>query len=102
MIGQLSGKNIFPGNEWQTVTPESQGVNSNKLAEAMQYLKDGTGKNGVSQVVVIKNEYIIWQGDDIDNKHVIWSCSKSYMSTCLGLLWGTENARLIRGKRLFP
>ncbi len=87
MVSNSNGKNVFPGEEWHTATPESQGIDSKKLEEAINYLREGTGEDGVSQVVVVKNGYVIWQGDDINNKHVIWSCSKSFLSTCFGLLW---------------
>jgi len=38
------------------------------------------------QAKVIRDGYLIWRGTDIDNKHNVWSASKSYTSTVLGLL----------------
>jgi CubicO group peptidase (beta-lactamase class C family) len=37
-------------------------------------------------MVIIRNGRIIWKGDNIDNVHGVWSCTKSFTSTCLGLL----------------
>jgi CubicO group peptidase (beta-lactamase class C family) len=37
--------------------------------------------------MLIRNGYELWQGDNIANRHVVWSCTKSFMSTCFGLLW---------------
>ena len=78
---------IFPGKEWQKASPESQGVDPQKLEAALQDVKSGCGSVGITQVVVVRNGYVIWQGEDVNNKHLIWSCTKSFTSTCLGLLW---------------
>ncbi len=78
---------VFPGATWETATPQSQDVDEALLEEAMTYLKDVVCNNqGTSQSVVICNGYMIWKGNSIDSKHEIWSCTKSFSSTCLGLL----------------
>jgi hypothetical protein len=77
---------IFPGADWTESTPEAQGVNSSQLNTAMSYLAGVCGSQGTNQAVVIRNGYMIWKGNDIDNRHNVWSCSKSYTSTVLGLL----------------
>lgn len=78
---------VFPGKDWQTAQPESQGVDSQKLAAAMEDLESVCGPVGISEVVVVRNGVVIWQGDNVSNKHLVWSCTKSFTSTCLGLLW---------------
>ena len=78
---------VFPGDDWHEATPESQGVDSAKLDAAMRSLAeafDDTG--GIGECVVIRNGYMIWKGNDIDRMHSIWSASKSFASTALGLL----------------
>jgi CubicO group peptidase (beta-lactamase class C family) len=77
---------VFPGADWAGATPESQGVNSAKLTTAINYLKSKCGSNGVTELVVIRNGYMIWKGGNIDRKHGVWSCTKSFTSTVLGLL----------------
>ncbi|MHC4394341.1 MAG: serine hydrolase [Planctomycetota bacterium] len=77
---------VFPGADWEETTPESQGVNSKKLNKAMSYLAGECGDGGTSEAVVIRNGYIIWKGSDIDKSHNVWSCTKSFTSTVLGLL----------------
>lgn len=77
---------VFPGKEWQTASPESQGVDAGKLDEAIQFLKDNSGGDGVRELVIIRNGYLIWQGDDVDKVHGVWSMTKSFTSTTLGLL----------------
>ena len=78
---------VFPRQEWQKATPESQGVDSKKLDAALQDVKAGCGTVGITQMVVVRNGYVIWQGEDANKKHHIWSCTKSFTSICLGLLW---------------
>jgi CubicO group peptidase (beta-lactamase class C family) len=84
----------FPGKEWLEVSPESQGVNSEKLNSAVQYLAENSGKNGVKELVVVRNGYIIWKGKEIDKVHGVWSLTKSFTSTVLGLLVDDGNATL--------
>ncbi len=78
---------VFPEKEWQTATPDSQGVNAKQLETAMSYLDKFCSKQGNSQAMVIRNGYVIWKGDDTDNVHHIWSCAKSVMSMSFGLCW---------------
>ncbi|MDD2380456.1 MAG: serine hydrolase [Mariniphaga sp.] len=78
---------VFPQEDWQVASPESQGIDKKRLDTAMSYLDSVCGDLGTSRSMVIKNGYIIWQGDDIKSRHLVWSCTKSFMSTCLGLLW---------------
>ena len=77
---------VFPGKEWEERAPESQGVDSGKLNEALKYLESKCGKDGIREVVVIRNGYMIWKGDNIDNQHSTWSVGKVFTSTALGLL----------------
>ena len=64
---------VFPGADWEERTPESQGVDSAKLNEALNYLKSKSGSYGIREVVVIRNGYMIWKGNNIDNQHSTWS-----------------------------
>lgn len=76
----------FPGVDWEQATPESQGVNSAKLKVAIEYLEQHAGSDEVHELLVVRNGRMIWHGDDIDKVHGIWSCTKSFTSTVLGLL----------------
>ena len=81
---------IYPQKNWQKKDPEKVGVNLLKLRKAMNKLDSfflhNDDEAGASQSVVIKNGYLIWQGDETDAFHPVWSCTKSYISTVLGLL----------------
>jgi len=76
----------FPGTDWIETTPESQGVDSAKLNAALAYLESQSGSSGITEVMVIRNGYLIWKGNNIDYKHNIASISKIFTSTCHGLL----------------
>jgi CubicO group peptidase (beta-lactamase class C family) len=84
----------FPGKEWQQMPPESQGVNSKKLVSAIQYLAKNSGRHGVKELVVVRNGYVILKGKEIDKVHGVWSLTKSFTSTVLGLLIDDEKATL--------
>jgi len=84
----------FPTGDWVEKPPKSQGVNPDKLNQAIVYLADQCGEHKTDQVVVIRNGYMIWKGNDIDNIHNVWSCSKSFTSTVLGLFIDEHKCRL--------
>ena len=80
------GKVVFPGTDWIETSPESQGVDARKLREAVAYLAGNSGPDGVKELVIIRNGYMIFKGSDIDKVHGVWSLTKSFTSTVLGLL----------------
>jgi CubicO group peptidase (beta-lactamase class C family) len=78
---------VFPGTEWETATPESQMVDSNMLQAAVDFLDSKTSAGvGVSELVIIRNGRMIWEGPESDNAHIVYSMTKSFASTTLGLL----------------
>ncbi len=76
----------FPGAEWEEATPESQGANSQGLRAAAEFLERNAGRDGVKQLVVIRNGRLIWKGPAIDQGHGVWSVTKAFTSLVLGLL----------------
>jgi CubicO group peptidase (beta-lactamase class C family) len=76
----------FPGKEWEIVKPEAEGLDSTQLADAIAYLQKNSGRDGVKELVLVRRGRIVWHGDDIDKVHGVWSCTKSFTSTTLGLL----------------
>jgi CubicO group peptidase (beta-lactamase class C family) len=84
--GEPKPRMVFPGKKWDIVAPAAEGLDAVKLARAIDYLKANSGKDGVREMVVVRRGRIVWHGDNIDNVHGIWSCTKSFTSTILGLL----------------
>jgi CubicO group peptidase (beta-lactamase class C family) len=74
----------FPGSSWQETTPAAQGMDAAKLDDAMAYL--ASVSSGTSEAVVVRNGYLIWKGSSIDNVHQVWSVTKSFTSSVLGIL----------------
>ena len=85
---------VFPEEDWLKKTPESQGINTEKLDLALAYLASQCGEHKTDQALVIRNGYLIWKGNDIDHMHNVWSCSKSFTSAVLGLLIEEEKCGL--------
>jgi len=85
---------VFPGADWRQARPESQGIDSTKLKAVVSYLKNNSGSDGVKELVIIRNGYMIWKGPDIDKRHGVWSLTKSFTSTALGLLIDDGKATL--------
>jgi len=81
---------VFPGDTWTTSSAEAQGMEPTHLNQAMAEIASICGTDGNRQTMVIRNGFSLWQGDDVAHRHPAWSCTKSFMSTCLGLLWDDE------------
>ncbi|OAV46124.1 serine hydrolase [Lewinella sp. 4G2] len=77
---------VFPGAGWAESSPEEQGVNSAALRDALAYLQNHCKGDSLTETLVIRNGYLIWAGDSIDKVHDIWSCTKSFTSTAVGLM----------------
>jgi CubicO group peptidase (beta-lactamase class C family) len=76
----------FPGRDWDEATPASQALDGTKLAAAVDYLKANSGRDGVRELVIVRHGRLVWKGAGIDKVHGVWSCTKSFTSTVLGLL----------------
>lgn len=77
---------VFPGDDWQQLPPAGVGLDASSLDAAMSYLASVSGAQGTEQALVIRCGYLVWQGSDIDDQHNVWSVTKSFTSTVLGLL----------------
>ena len=84
----------FPGKDWEEAPPESQGIDSTRLNATVSYLKNNSGRDGVKELVIIRNGYMVFKGTNIDKVHGVWSLTKSFTSTVLGLLIDDGRATL--------
>lgn len=66
--------------------PSSQGVDAEELQDALEYLEAHSPDDGVRQTVILRNGRTIHAGPGADERHGVWSCTKSFTSTVLGLL----------------
>ncbi|HEY8966276.1 MAG TPA: serine hydrolase [Candidatus Methylacidiphilales bacterium] len=53
----------------------------------MAHLEAVCGPVGIAETVVIRNGFVVWQGSRATTRRHAWSCTKSFLSVCLGLLW---------------
>jgi CubicO group peptidase (beta-lactamase class C family) len=91
---KAAGAMAFPGKDWEEATPESQGIDSTELNAAISYLRNNSGRDGVNELVIIRNGFMVWKGTNIDKVHGVWSLTKSFTSTVLGLLIDDGKATL--------
>ena len=79
--------------QWQTSTPEEQGMNSNNLIEMVEFYEKEHSKTeniAIDSITIIRNGYVV---ADIylnplypkDTEHIIRSCTKSIMSALIGI-----------------
>ena len=77
---------IFPVDKWIEATPEKVDIKSEILNEAVNFLDHNSGRSSIHELMIIRHGRLIHKGDGIDKVHAIWSCTKSFVSTILGLL----------------
>src|SRR5688572_2190388 len=76
----------FPGAGWQEAAPEALGLDSSKVRTAVDYLERNAPRDGVGELVIVRYGRVVWKGGNADKVHGVWSMTKSFTSTVLGLL----------------
>jgi len=85
----------FPGKDWVAASPEAQGVHPAKLQTAMDYLARSLSEHGgAGTVFIVRNGSASWQGLESDREFQVFSATKSFTSTMLGLLIDDGKASL--------
>lgn len=74
-------------SDWPEASPGDVGLDASQVELAMDELREFTGELGTTRTLLIRDGKLVWQGEDIDHPLHLWSCTKSFMSVCLGLLW---------------
>jgi CubicO group peptidase (beta-lactamase class C family) len=78
---------VFPGTDWQEATPESQGVDPGRLQDAVDGLAGALRDwGGTDTLFIVRNGRAIFAGPKSAEQYQIFSATKSFTSTCLGLL----------------
>lgn len=76
----------FPGRDWPRVDPATQGLDPDRLRKAVRYLDDHGCADGARNLVIVRNGHRVWSGRGAGRLHGIFSCTKSFTGTVLGLL----------------
>lgn len=79
-------KTVFPAADWQAASSESLGVDPVRLKASIAYMDENFGADGAKELVIIRSGYLIWAGPDSDAYHELYSATKVFTSTVLGLL----------------
>lgn len=77
---------VFPGVDWAEATPESQGFDGAKLKEAVAWLDARSQPDGAKALVIVRNGRVIWKGPEADACRRVFSCTKVFTGSVLGLL----------------
>lgn len=89
-----SSEMTFPGSQWEERSPESQGIDSIRLSATLKYLESQCGKDGIHEVVIVRNGYLIYQGGRSEKRRSVASVGKVFTSTVLGLLIDDDKCTL--------
>jgi CubicO group peptidase (beta-lactamase class C family) len=79
----------WPTEVWKYAAPEEMGVDSSKLQEMVDDINSKPDTIQTDSVLIIKNGYIIFEeyfnDYDAETPHIIYSCTKSVVSTIFGI-----------------
>ena len=84
---QITLEPYWPTDGWRYAEPSEAGMDGDKLEDLVEYI-NRSGPD-VDSVTVIRHGYIVldeYFGDfELDQKHYIYSCTKSVVSTLIGI-----------------
>ncbi len=83
----LASPDYWPTNGWRSSAPEKQGIDSRKLIEMMEFVRDGN--HAINNISIIRNGYMVLDAYRYpfqkNIKHVIHSVTKSITSALVGI-----------------
>jgi len=86
-IASSESQDYWPTETWRTSSPESQGMNSDNLADMLSTIM--YSPNSIDSVTIVRNGYIVLDAYFYpflkDKAHIIHSCTKSITSTLIGI-----------------
>jgi CubicO group peptidase (beta-lactamase class C family) len=85
---------VFPGKDWETATPESQGM----TASGLDALKGLMQETGTRAGLVVRNGRVVsewfWEDANVGTQFPVYSCTKSFASTAVGFLEAERKLKL--------
>jgi CubicO group peptidase (beta-lactamase class C family) len=83
-----SGPQYWPTGGWRTSTPEEQGIDSEQLAELMDYLLEQQGTD-IDSLMIVRNGYVVmdvyFYPFEKGMLHDLASATKSFTSSLIGI-----------------
>jgi CubicO group peptidase (beta-lactamase class C family) len=85
-----NGPAYWPTTDWITASPASQEVNSQRLQDMTNLIQTGSLRFGIDSLLIIRNGYLIYEAYpsqiyDEDDTHHLFSVTKSFVSTLIGI-----------------
>ncbi len=86
-ISQNQSQDYWPDGAWRTSSPEDQGMDSEMLYKMIDFIREQ--QKEIHSLLIIRNGYLVTEANfypyQKDHKHVINSCTKSIMSSLIGI-----------------
>jgi CubicO group peptidase (beta-lactamase class C family) len=86
-IQEIQPESYWPTNGWRMSEPEAQGMDSALFEQMFKNIDQQ--RLGIDSVLVIRNGYIVaekyYPPYTIDTQHVLYSCTKSFISALIGM-----------------
>ena len=83
----IASVNTYPTQGWKISIPEMQGMHSQTLTEVMEQIEKNNFK--IDSLLIVRNGYLVFDAYfypfSNDQKHHIYSCTKSIMSALIGI-----------------
>jgi CubicO group peptidase (beta-lactamase class C family) len=77
----------WPTREWRLSTPKAQGMDERKLADMLEVVR--AQSLNLHSLLVIRHGYIVsetyFSPHDQNTRHELYSCTKSFVSTLVGI-----------------
>ncbi|MFX0007455.1 MAG: serine hydrolase domain-containing protein [Promethearchaeota archaeon] len=85
-----NGPDYWPTTGWVTSSPESQGLDSLRLVEMEDFIQSSSMRLAIDSLLIIRNGYLIYESYpsdiyDENDKHLLYSVTKSFTSTLIGI-----------------
>ncbi len=100
------GVTQWPTREWPTSTPAEQGFEDQKLAQMQDHIR--SAGLTLDSLLIIRHGYLVsetyYRGYTQSTRHVLYSCTKSFVSTLAGIAIDQGLIEGVKGKVLdfFP
>ena len=88
LAGLLSGPPdvVFPGETWPLAKAEDVGLTQDQVDAALSEWARRTGPDGIKRTAIVRRGRLIHAGPESKKPNGLYSSTKSFTSTCLGLL----------------
>ncbi len=89
-VAQPTEPDYWPTTDWQTASPESQGLDPSWLLRMEDYINEAFISNPLRSMLVVRHGYLVYENyfgnPEMENQtNNIYSCTKSVTSSLIGI-----------------